>query len=131
MAYYQTSGSSQFEAWKFNFVVKDMVMQKIEIKNDSNNLSKILIILIDRNFYLWDINQLIERWNRPVERIPRGEHCFVVCKNSDCWLDEMKWYEHYIQSRTDELNPRDPTCCSQVPGFSVSGWKIFPREAVC
>ena len=35
------------------------------------NLKEILY-LIDRKRYLWDVNQFIERWNSPVERIPRN-----------------------------------------------------------
>ena len=32
---------------------------------------KVIFYLIDRKYYLWDINQFIERRNSPVERIPR------------------------------------------------------------
>jgi hypothetical protein len=33
---------------------------------------KAIIYLADSKRYLWDVNEFIERWNSPFERIPRN-----------------------------------------------------------
>jgi len=51
---------------------------------------KAILYLIDRKYYLWDVNQFIERWNSPVERIPRSEYRFMIRNDAYCWLYDMK-----------------------------------------
>jgi len=50
---------------------------------------KAILCLIDKKCYLWDVNQFIERWKSPVERIPRIEYCFLVGHDAYCWLTEV------------------------------------------
>ena len=89
------------------------------------------IYIYNCNFYLWEDDQFIERWNRPIERIPHNEQRFVFCRYPYWRLDCMKHHDRNSCPRSVRLNERDPSCRCQLSGVSVSGWQIFPREAVC
>jgi hypothetical protein len=92
---------------------------------------KAFLYLIDRKRYLWDVNQFIERWNSPVERVPHDKHRFMICHNAYSWLDGMKTQERNSCTFVVLHNERYPSCRRQVSGVSVSGRQIFPRETVC
>jgi len=92
---------------------------------------KAILYLTYRIYYLWDVNQFIERWNSPVERIPHSVYIFMVCHDAYCWLYEMKTYDRNSCTSAVLHNERDPSCRCQLSGVSVSGRQIFPREAVC
>jgi len=91
----------------------------------------IFILFTLRNYYLWDVNQFVERWNSPVKWIPRNEYRFMIFHDAYCWLDTMKGKSPNSYTDSVLLNERDPFCRCQVSGLSVSGRQIFPREAVC
>ena len=121
---------------KTKYCIKDYKNSyNIEIYKSKENYKKgkgeFLSLVIDGNFYLWDVNQFIERWNSPVERIPRDYYRFVIFHDPDCWLAEIKTYVRNSCTNTELFNERDPSCRCQVSGVSVSGRQIFPREAVC
>jgi len=113
--------------------------KEIYIKNIWINsiYSTITTIWIDRgefclrNSYLWDVNQLIERWNSPVERIPRHCHSFMICHDTYCWLDDMKTIERNSCISAVLRSEQDSFCRCQVFGVRVCGRQIFLREAVC
>jgi hypothetical protein len=88
-------------------------------------------MFINCNFYLRDDDQLIERWNSPIERIPRSVHRFMFCHDAYWWLDGMKHQDQNSCPGSVSLNKRDPSCRCQLSAVSVSGRQIFPREAVC
>ena len=65
--------------------------QTVKLKKNIRTFTTVFFIFVtNKNFYLWDVNQFIQRWNCPVERIPRMEQCFVICHDAYCWLDGMK-----------------------------------------
>jgi hypothetical protein len=52
-------------------------------------LNEKFVYFIDRNCYLWDVNQFVVGWNSPVERVPHNDECFMICHDTYSWLDDM------------------------------------------